>query len=123
MIRNLLAFSMLVLCGLSSVNVLAEDKIAKAVNIAERAEDIGPLLNGEVIPNSIIYDTKDKTHKLHDVIGKKPTVLIFYRGGWCPYCNGQLASLKSVEDKMIQMGYQIIAISPDSPQRLSLIHI
>ncbi len=48
----------------------------------------------------------------------KPTVLIFYRGGWCPYCNTQLAGLREIETQVVQLGYQIIAVSPDRPEKL-----
>ena len=29
-----------------------------------------------------------------------PYIVIFYRGGWCPYCNAQLADLRLVEPKL-----------------------
>jgi peroxiredoxin len=48
----------------------------------------------------------------------KPTVIIFYRGGWCPYCNRQLAGLKDVEQKLVELGYQILAVSPETPAQL-----
>ncbi len=41
------------------------------------------------------------------------TVLVFYRGGWCPYCNRQLSGLVDSEAEIIKLGYQIIAVSPD----------
>ena len=49
---------------------------------------------------------------------QKPTVLIFYRGGWCPYCNRQLAGLKDIETQLDALGYQILAISPETPAQL-----
>ena len=49
---------------------------------------------------------------------QKPTVLIFYRGGWCPYCNRQLAGLKDIEGQLDELGYQILAISPETPAQL-----
>jgi len=45
---------------------------------------------------------------------------MFYRGGWCPYCNKHLAELQGAESKINKLGFQIIAISPDSPQNLQL---
>lgn len=45
----------------------------------------------------------------------KPSVLIFYRGGWCPYCNRQLSGLVEIEADLQALGYQIIAFSPDQP--------
>jgi len=55
---------------------------------------------------------------LSDILSK-PTVLIFYRGSWCPYCNVHLSELAKIEADIIQLGYQIVAISPDDFQNLS----
>ena len=44
--------------------------------------------------------------------------MIVYRGGWCPYCNLHLAALRKVEQPLKEMGFQIIAISPDKPEEL-----
>ena len=55
-----------------------------------------------------------------DILSKQPTVIMFYRGGWCPYCNKHLTEIKGVESKIIKLGFQIIAISPDSPENLQL---
>jgi peroxiredoxin len=79
----------------------------------EKAEDISPLLIGEKFPNASLLDSKGQEVLLNKLIKQKPTVLIFYRGGWCPYCNQQLASLAEAESQIIDLGYQIIAISPD----------
>ena len=48
----------------------------------------------------------------------KPTVIIFYRGGWCPYCNAHLADVQKAEKDLLAMGYQILAISPDRASAL-----
>ena len=39
-------------------------------------------------------------------------------GGWCPYCNTQLLELKDTYKELKDMGYQLLAISPDSPEEL-----
>jgi peroxiredoxin len=46
---------------------------------------------------------------------QKPTVVIFYRGGWCPYCNTQLSDLRLVEPKLRQRGFEIVFLSTDRP--------
>ena len=56
---------------------------------------------------------------LRDVVSEKPTIFVFYRGGWCPYCNRHLADLKKVEDEISELGYQIMAISADRPDLLN----
>jgi len=47
-----------------------------------------------------------------------PTVLIFYRGGWCPYCNAHLSDLATIEPELRDLGFQIVAVSPDRPEEL-----
>lgn len=81
--------------------------------IAAKAEDICPLLIGETIPNADLLDAEGKSVKLKTIINQMPSVLVFYRGGWCPYCNKQLSGLAAIEKDIIKLGYQIIAISPD----------
>ena len=46
---------------------------------------------------------------------RKPTVVIFYRGGWCPYCNMQLSDLRLVEAKLRRSGFEIVFLSTDRP--------
>jgi peroxiredoxin len=84
-----------------------------SAQVPEKAEDIGPLLIGETLPNATLQDMNGVPVDLQNIIKEKPTVLVFYRGGWCPYCNQQLAALAETESQIIELGYQIIAISPD----------
>ena len=48
----------------------------------------------------------------------KPVLIIFYRGGWCPYCNAHLKDLRAVEPKLLKMGYQVLFLSTDRPELL-----
>jgi peroxiredoxin len=48
----------------------------------------------------------------------KPTVVLFYRGGWCPYCNTQLSDLRLVEAKLRESGFEIVFLSTDRPKLL-----
>lgn len=68
----------------------------KAQSIPSKAEDISPLLIGETLPKAKLLDSKGNTFELNDILKTKPTVLVFYRGGWCPYCNLQLSGLASI---------------------------
>ncbi|MGS0748768.1 peroxiredoxin-like family protein [Halpernia sp. GG3] len=89
-----------------------------SAQIPDKAENISPLLIGEVIPKANLQDSEGKNIDLSSVIKSKPTVLVFYRGGWCPYCNLQLSGLVKIEQQILDLGYQIIAISPDDYQNL-----
>lgn len=83
-----------------------------------KATDISPLLIGEKLPKATLQNDKGETLKLQSLLEKKPTVLVFYRGGWCPYCNMQLSALAQAEKEILDVGYQIIAISPDNYENL-----
>ncbi|THU34906.1 AhpC/TSA family protein [Niastella caeni] len=87
-------------------------------NIPAQPQDISPLLIGENIPVIKLSDAMGKIFDLNAAISQKPTILIFYRGGWCPYCNKQLSGIQEIEPELKKMGYQIIAISTDSPDNL-----
>ena len=82
--------------------------------IAEKTEDISLLLIGEKIPNTELANIDGKKIETDKILTKK-TVLIVYRGGWCPYCNSQLSDMQEIEKDILALGYQIVAISPDSP--------
>ena len=84
----------------------------------ENANDIAPLLVGEQIPEINLKTINGADESILSIIHKKPTVILFYRGGWCPYCNTHLAEIQDIETDIIDLGYQIIAISPDSPKNL-----
>lgn len=88
-----------------------------SAQIAEKAEDISPLLIGEKIPKQDLISVDDKAVSTSEIFNKK-TVLIIYRGGWCPYCNLQLMEMQEIENQIVELGYQIVAISPDSPKFL-----
>ena len=83
-----------------------------------KAEDISPLLIGEKLPAAQLLNSAGKTVELYSLLAAKPTVLVFYRGGWCPYCNAQLSGLVTIEQQILDLGYQIVAVSPDDYRNL-----
>ncbi len=86
--------------------------------VASSQEEISPLLIGEKIPEIEIISVNNSPVELKSIFDKKPTVLLFYRGGWCPYCNAHLSDIQGVENEILDLGYQIVGISPDSPANL-----
>lgn len=86
---------------------------AMNAQVADKPENVSPLLIGETLPNADLVDNTGKSVELKDIISEKPTVLVFYRGGWCPYCNKQLAALATTTDEIVKLGYQVVAVSPD----------
>ena len=82
------------------------------------AEDISPILIGETLPNGNFQNIEGEYIQLKAILEEKPTILVFYRGGWCPYCNVQLSGLVEIEEDILELGYQIVAISPDDYKNL-----
>lgn len=94
-------------------------KLIAAPAIAPTPEQVTPLLNGLTIPAVNLTTADNQTLALEQLVKQKPSVLVFYRGGWCPYCNAQLAALRDIEPQLAKLGYQLIAITPDSVASIS----
>ena len=100
--------------------ILLSTLVGGFAQIAESAEDISPLMISEKIPGMELIDLEGGVVNVMDVIKDKPSIFLFYRGGWCPYCNRHLSAVGEVEDQIKDLGYQIIGISPDSPDNLNI---
>lgn len=86
--------------------------------LPEKAEDVSPLLIGEKIPETQVLTIDGKIVSTEELFKTGKTILIFYRGGWCPYCNTHLSEVGKIESELRALGYTIIAISPDAPENL-----
>ena len=75
---------------------------------------IQPLQVGATMPaNSVVLTVAGKPFDLNAAVATKPTVLIFYRGGWCPYCNAHLRQLQGSMPALQAMGATIQAFDPE----------
>lgn len=92
--------------------------IGCASQIKQDANEVKPLKTGDVINNVEIKNIQGENVKTQMLFKEKPTVLVVYRGGWCPYCNKQLSRLRKVTKKIEAKGYQLIAVSPDKPESM-----
>ena len=54
---------------------------------------------------------------LYDTLLAGPVVLVWYRGGWCPYCNLQLKQIQERLADINAAGGQVLAISPELPDK------
>ena len=44
--------------------------------------------------------------------------MIFYRGGWCPFCTRHLSALSEIRPDLEKNNIQLVAISIDQPEKL-----
>lgn len=86
--------------------------------VADSAAAICPVLVGEPVPDVRVTTATGASVDLHAIVTQQPTLLIFYRGGWCPFCTMHLAELQTIQDDLQALGYQIVAISMDRPGKL-----
>jgi len=100
-------FLILLLCSFTSIAKVPSD-----------ANDVKPLLPGMSIPDMTVFNVKGETKNITSDNLTKPFVITFYRGGWCPYCNAQLAQMRAAEKKLLDMGFDVYFISPDKPEAL-----
>lgn len=120
---SLLTILSAVLLSFTAFNASASDSqipdTTAMRSYAQKPTDISPLLIGEKIPAVNIPAADGKSFDLNAHIAEKPTILLFYRGGWCPFCNKELAGIQGIQADLVNMGYQIIAVSTDSPENLN----
>lgn len=90
---------------------------AEPTHIPAVSDPIQSLAIGQSIPAANLHTDQGAPVTLKSVI-TKPTVIIFYRGGWCPYCNLHLSALAAIEPDILAAGFQLIALSPDQPAKL-----
>jgi len=83
-----------------------------ASNIADTSLKVGNRMPDFALPNT----RGDRVH-IKDLLDKGPVVLSFYRGGWCPHCNLELRALQQALSEIETEGGQLVAISPETPDR------
>lgn len=75
------------------------------------------LAKGDKAPSFTLPNATGKSIHSNDLLKAGPLVINFYRGGWCPYCNLELHALQEVLPEIKQHGAQLVAISPEAPDR------
>ncbi|WFB37297.1 peroxiredoxin-like family protein [Kiritimatiellota bacterium B12222] len=89
-----------------------------SAEVVSKAEDAQVIEAGSDVPNPKVTTMEGESVMLDELLNGEPTVLVFYRGGWCPYCNRQLAALQEVMPELKEQGWKLLALSPDQPSEL-----
>jgi len=71
------------------------------------------LENGETLPDLILPSVSGPTVSLKEYVQGAWSVVLFYRGNWCPFCNAQLNAFQRKLPELEQLGVRVIAISAD----------
>ena len=87
--------------------------------IYRTADQVTPLLPGAQVPAFTALNLDGEPINITANNIERPIVLTFYRGGWCPYCNLHLAELRTAEEELKALGFDVWFISPDKPELLA----
>jgi peroxiredoxin len=68
---------------------------------------------GDRFPLLTVALTGGGTLRLPDDLAGHFSVILFYRGSWCPYCNAQLRSFQRSLDRFTDIGILVAALSVD----------
>lgn len=82
--------------------------------IAGRARGVG-----DRIALPVLRSVDDRPIDLAEAAAGRPVVLVFYRGGWCPYCNATLRAYAEALPRIEAAGGTLIAVTPESAERAS----
>jgi len=103
---------MSLMCSLSVQPLLAD------MHVAAAAEDVKPLRSGQRAPAFVVQDVTGEALAFDPNALARPTVIITFRGGWCPYCNMHLSELHTVVPEIASMGVDVMFLSGDRPETL-----
>jgi len=71
---------------------------------------------GDVIADFTLPDANGEEVSLARLLAEGPVVLVFYRGGWCPFCNLALRHYQlELVPQLGRHGARMAAISPQRP--------
>jgi peroxiredoxin len=97
-----------------SDNVVAADYAA----LPASAEETTPLGTGDQAPSFTVRTVDDEPFVFDPERLERPTILISFRGGWCPYCNLHLSELRTVIPELKKNGFDVLFLSNDRPELL-----
>lgn len=83
--------------------VTASDLVGRALPVGAR------------LPPFTLPDATGTPVSSQDLLAEGPLVVVFYRGGWCPYCNLVLGGLQARLDEFAAHGATLVAVSPQLP--------
>ena len=89
---------------------------------ATPAERLGRLPEGTGVPvgqtprDAVLEDLSGSKVDLAELAEQRgPLLIVFYRGGWCPYCNFEIHELSASYPEYRKRGILPVAISVDKP--------
>lgn len=77
---------------------------------------------GAILPDFALPNAKGRYRSLSELVGRRPTVLSFNRGGWCPYCRSELTAWGEHAEQLAAAGGQFVSIAAETGGRAEQLH-
>jgi thiol-disulfide isomerase/thioredoxin len=68
---------------------------------------------GDIFPELTLTVPGGKTVTVPETFAGQFGVVLFFRGAWCPYCNGQLRAFQRASATLADVGVRVVALSVD----------
>jgi peroxiredoxin len=68
---------------------------------------------GDRFPTLTVQPVGAAAFDLPDALAGAYSVVLFYRGSWCPYCTAQLRAFQRRERSLTELGIKVVALSVD----------
>jgi len=78
------------------------------------------LAEGATVPPFSVQTAAGEAMTLSRLLERAPLLIVFYRGGWCPYCNVQIRQLTKAYPEFRERGVEPVLISVDRPSAAAL---
>jgi peroxiredoxin len=89
---------------------------AEQRGLAAGAIPVPKAASGDQMPDGHLLDVAGRPTSLAAALCSRPGVIVFYRGGWCPYCNIALRTYQAqLVPALAERRIPLIAISPQTP--------
>jgi peroxiredoxin len=94
--------------------ILAAAEDLRTGSIADKSPQVGELAPVFTLPNQ-----HERQVTLADRLAQGPVVLLFVRGGWCPFCTLTLRSYQAALPAIQAAGGDLLAITPQPASTIS----
>ena len=87
-------------------------------NLLEKGVPDDAIKVGDTLESFSLDDATGTPVTLESLVEAGPAVVVFYRGGWCPYCNVALRTYqRELLPELAGFGARLVAISPQTPDQ------
>ncbi|WP_198680033.1 peroxiredoxin-like family protein [Aureibaculum luteum] len=100
----------------ASASIEKKTKYAEGIKSVVNSHIVSNALQvGDTAVNFTLTNASGKNITLSDELKKGPVILMWYRGGWCPYCNMTLHYMQESLSEFKKYGASLLALTPELP--------